>query len=97
MSAESRLTATRTPAPSRETSKVAEMTSLASSAARARVGKEGQGKTVMKGGGRGVMFFGFVLLMVDMCGPRLWILDLCTGRKYQTKNLALNTVRMTGR
>ena len=57
MSAENRLTAARTPAPPRETSTVAEMTALSSSAARAGVGNGGQGETVMKGGEWGVMFF----------------------------------------
>ena len=79
MSAENRLTAARTPAPSRETSKVAEMTALASSAARAGVGNGGQGETVMKGGGWGVMFF-WICSVVDVGGPKLYLGPLYRSR-----------------
>ena len=92
MSAENRLTAT---APLRETSKVAEMTALASSAARAGVGNGERGETVMKGGGWGVMFF------LDLfCGGCGWsetrVRGLCTGREYCVEDLALYTLQMTG-
>ena len=84
MSAENRLTAARTPAPSRETSKVPEMTALASSAARAGVGNGGQGETVMKGGGWGVMLF-WICYVVDVGGPRLYLGPLYRSRILRSK------------
>ena len=67
LSAENRLTAAATPAPSRETSDVAEMTALASSAARAWVGKGERGDAVIEGEGRGVEGCAAVVWSVRCC------------------------------